>query len=280
MLVKRLLRPALHSYWRFANRLDILIGHRGKHIVICGYPRSGTSLLYNMIAASIAGFRCEEFEMEAVYRLHRRGDYVTKFPLDILNIEEILSSNILAKDIYFLLLVRDVRDLITSKHPLVPDRYFIGYKNSLWPQDPQFAKWNYNAPGIEAIHEAMRACAARRDLKSLKISYETLVTDTDAIQRQVEGLVGMKFADSFRDYYKRPHKHAYKYSGRYQAKDASLARESAQVDKNRISKWRSPEHRQVLREQFSRHPELFQILIEDGYEKDTGWFASVGEAAT
>jgi len=280
MVIKRLLRPALHAYWRFANRLDILLGHRGKHIVICGYPRSGTSLLYNMIAASIADFRCEEFEMEALYRLHRRGNYVTKFPLDILSIDEILNGNILAKDIYFLLLVRDVRDLITSRHPLVPDRYFIGYKSSLWPQDPQFAKWKSDAPGIEAIHDAMRTCASRRDLRSLRIRYETLVTDTDAIQQQVETLVGMKFAYSFRDYYTRPDKHAYKYSGRYQAKDASLARESAKVDKNRISKWRNPEHRQVLHQQFSQHPELFQILIEDGYEKDAEWFTSVGKAAT
>ena len=279
MLIKRLLRPVAHSYWRIANRLDIWRGHRGKHIVICGYPRSGTSLLYNMIAASIEGFQCEEFETEAVQRLHRRGSFVTKFPLDVLSIEQILRANTLSKDIYFLLLIRDVRDLITSRHPQVPDRYFIGYKSSLWPLDPRFAKWNYNAPGIEAVHNAIRDCASRRDIRTLQIRYETLVTDTDAVQRQIEDFLGVKFPESFADYDRRPHKHVYKYTGRYQAKDASLARESSRVDSKRVAKWRNPEHREVLQQQFSQHPELFQILIDEGYEQDAGWFSSIAGTA-
>ncbi len=278
MPLRTLLQPLLHWYWRLGNHLDIRRGHRARHIVICGYPRSGTSLLYIMIAASIEGYRCEEFETLAVERLHRRGNYVTKFPLDILNVEAIRSSNVLSKDVYFLVLVRDVRDLITSRHPQVPDRYFIGYESSLWPQDPEFSRWDYSAPGIGAIHRAIQSCASDPRMKLLKVRYETLVTDTSGIQGGIEQFLSLTFPAKFADYYTRPDRHVYRYSGRYQAKDASLARESAQVDSNRIAKWKSPEHRAVVREQFTRHPELFQILIDDGYEADRKWFAAI-EAA-
>jgi hypothetical protein len=275
MDIKTLLRPPIHFYWRLRNRIDIGFGKRSKHIVICGYPRGGTSLLYNMISASIGGFHCEEFEVPAVQRLHRSGNYVTKFPLDILNIDEIVHRNALFKDMYFIVLIRDVRDLVTSRHPLVPDRYFIGYKSSLWPQDPKFSKWHYGAPGIEAIFQAIRAGASRRDINVLTLRYEDLVRDTDGTQKRIEDFTDLKFSASFKSYHQREYKHAYKYNGRYEAKDASLARESTPVDASRVSKWKQPEHASIIYQQFSKYPELFDILIEYGYERDRTWFSTI-----
>jgi len=229
-------------------------------------------LLFNMIAASVTGFRCEPFEQQAVRRLHRRGNYVTKFPLDVLNVQEILEKNTLEKDVYFIALIRDVRDLVTSRHPMAPDRYFIDYRSSLWPKDSTFSKWEYEAPGIEAVYRAIRACAARADLNFLKVRYESLVTDSDSIQMQIAEFAGIRFSEAFSDYHTRRHKHVYKYVGRYEAKDASLVRESSQVDVSRIAKWRDPVHAEIIRTQFLAHPELFDILIEDGYEFDASWF--------
>ena len=274
MLAKNYFRPIVHSYWKFRNGVDIYLGNRSKHMVICGYPRSGTSLLYNMISASIGGFHCEKFEKRAIERLHRPGNYVTKFPLDILNVEEILNANVLFKDIYFLVCIRDVRDLITSRHPLVPDEYFIGYKNSLWPANPQFTEWRHNAPGIEAIYKAINACSSVQGINMLKVRYENLICDTRRTQEEIEKFLGLKFSGSFSDYHKRGHKHAYKYSGRYLAKDASLVRESSQIDIGRIAKWRSPDHKRIIDQQFSQYPELFEILVGDGYEKNNEWFSS------
>lgn len=273
-------RRVLHSYWRWRNDLDIRAGRRAKHIVICGYPRSGTSLLFNMVSSSISGFRCEPFEQQAIRRLHRRGNYVTKFPLDVLNINVILNANLLAKDIYFVAMIRDIRDLITSRHPMVPDRYFIGYRASLWPTGPGFSAWDYKAPGIEAVYRAIRACAARTDVNFLAVRYENLVADSVSVQRQIERFVGITFADSFSDYHNRRDRHAYNYTGRYAARDPSLVRENSRADPSRVAKWRNPAHTEIIRSQFHQHPELFQILIEDGYEKDADWFNEFQRTAT
>lgn len=272
MRIREIPRALIHLYWRLRNETDLRSGRRAKHIVICGYPRSGTSLLFNMISASAVGFHCEKFEKLAIRRLHRRGNYVTKFPLDVLNVDEILSSNTLSKDIYFIVLIRDVRDLVTSRHPMVPDRYFIGYRHSLWPKDPTFSEWRYEAPGIQAVYKAIQDYSMRSDVNLLKLRYESLVGETDRIQEQIEDFVGIRFVAPLSDYYKRRSKHAYKYTGRHKAKNVSLVRESERVDASRISKWRSPEHANIIREEFSQHPELFDILINDGYEPDKQWF--------
>lgn len=278
MVVEKLPRRALHSYWRWRNQLNLRSGIRAKHIVICGCPRSGTSLLFNMVSASITGFRCEPFEKQAVQRLHRSGNYVTKFPLDVLQVSEILGSNKLEKDVYFIVLIRDVRDLVTSRHPLVPDQYFIGYRTSLWPGGRGFSHWEYNAPGIEAVYKAIRTCSARSDLNFLKVRYENLVGDSASVQKQIEEFAGITFSESFSDYHTRQRRHAYKYTGRYAARDASLVRESSQIDTSRISKWRDPRHADIIRSQFLQYPELFEILIEDGYEKDDDWFVEFQSA--
>jgi len=272
MSVTELPRRALHSYWRWRNSLDIRAGRRAKHVVICGCPRSGTSLLFNMVSASIAGFRCEPFERQAIRRQHRPGNYVTKFPLDLLNVNEIQKQNVLAKDIYFIAMIRDVRDLITSQHPMVPGRYFIGYQTSLWPEDPKFSTWDHKAPGIEAVYKAIRACSARTDINFLAVRYENLVTDSASVQKQIEEFIGITFTESFSDYHTRRSRHAYTYTGRHAARDASLVRESSQADPSRVGKWRDPVHAGIIRSQFRLYPELFQILIEDGYETDASWF--------
>ena len=280
MSVRELPKCVLHSYWRWRNSLDVRAGRRAKHIVICGCPRSGTSLLFNMISASISGFRCEPFERQAIRKLHHRGNYVTKFPLDLLNVNEILNKNDLGKDIYFIAMIRDVRDLITSQHPMVLGRYFIGYRASLWPTAPGFSAWDYKAPGIEAVYQAIRACTARTDINFIRVRYEDLVTDSAAVQKQIEEFVGIAFTESFVDFHKRRRRHAYTYAGKHAARDSSLVRENSQADPGRIAKWRDPVHAGIIRSQFQQHPELFQILIDDGYENDVSWFNELQIAVT
>ena len=113
---------------------------------------------------------------------------------------------------------------------------------------------------------------SRCDINFLKLRYEDLVRNANRVQQRVEEFASLKFAISFYDYYKQQHKHAYRYAGRYRAMDASLVRENDQVDESRVSKWKNPEHAAIIRAQFSKHPELFDILVRDGYELDANWF--------
>lgn len=273
--MKKILIPAAHLYWSVLNKISNFLGRKSSHIVICGYPRSGTSLLYNMVSTFIAGFRCEEFEIEAARRLHRSGNFVTKFPLDVLSIDEIARNNKFKKSIYIIIVTRDIRDVITSRHPYLPDEYFIGYKNSWWPQDSEFKTWKYNAPGIEAIYKAMKTLPNDINLHITRIKYEDLVQDPRRIQEHIEQFIGIKFTGPFKDFHKWKDKHAYKYAGRYQAKDESLVRENKEIDASRVAKWKKRENFRILYDQFTFYPELFSILIEEGYENNKAWFDEI-----
>ena len=57
----------------------------GRQIVVCGFPRGGTSLLYNMLSSSLDGFGFAEFEVAAWKVIARWGDFASKKPLDVLD---------------------------------------------------------------------------------------------------------------------------------------------------------------------------------------------------
>lgn len=265
-------RPVIFRYWKLKNAIKAIFGYKDRQIVICGYPRSGTSLLYNMISANIDNFICEEFEIQASRRLHRSGNYVTKYPLDVLDLDEIYEKNILNKDIFVIIVTRDIRDVITSRHPNLPDQYFIGFKHSWWPQNKEFTEWKYDAPGIEAIYQAIKKSRAMQDGNVIEVRYEDIVSDPDNVQSMLEKFLHVKFAGKFSEFHKMRKRHAYNYAGRYQAKDETLVRENKEVDLSRLAKWRRAEYRDILVDQFTKYPKLLEILIDEGYETDKSWF--------
>ena len=79
------------------------LGRRGlglepwTHLVVCGFPRSGTSLLYNMLSATLEDFECQDFEVPARTRLTWAGHQASKNPLDIIDLVDLPSKNVLGK---------------------------------------------------------------------------------------------------------------------------------------------------------------------------------------
>ena len=251
-------------------------GERYVQLVVCGYPRSGTSLLYNMLSTSLIGFRFEPFELSAIYRMHRLGSIASKFPLDVFNVPRLPEMNPHDKRLCVVGVVRDPRDLITSRHPMLPDRYFIGYEHSWWPQDEAFERWKYDGPGIVDVFEALQALGKQTEIPFHEVRYEDLVTDPNAVQDQLANRFSFDFSSRFSDFHLWQGKLAYRYSGRTRAKDESLVREDRPADVSRAGKWMQPEHRDRLREQFESCPKLFEILRTYGYEPDDDWFDAYG----
>lgn len=271
------LRTAKHLVTRAYSRVwSGVTGVNGQQLVVCGYPRGGTSLLYNMLSVTLEGFRFEDFEVPAARRIHRLGNIASKFPLDILGVRELPALNIHHKDIFVISVVRDPRDVMTSRHPVVPDRYFIGHDHSWWPQDPDFREWKFDAPGIIPIFEAMEELEASSPFPYLRVRYEDLVTDADALQGTLRATFGLRFNGSFSEFHQRGDRLAYRYHGRTRPKDPSLVREDKAPDASRAGKWRAPEHRARIAEQFQACPRLFEVLKAHGYEADERWFAEYG----
>lgn len=278
--LKKPLRQIYIALGRIVSRLRRLVGLRPwRHVVVCGYPRSGTSLLFNMLSSSLPGFVFHPFEIPARERIERWGDHASKNPLDVVDIPALIENNPLGKEIIVIVPLRDPRDVVTSKHPVLPDRYFIGFDHSWWPQQRD-GEWKYDAAGIREVAQAIEELRTLTGAKVVILRYEDLVADPDGIQRMIASETGLRFAQSFSDYHRRPESHAYSYKGRFAPRDPNLVRENAAPDRSRSGKWRAPEHRERLLEQFGRFPELFELVRRYGYEQDDLWYQSLANSGS
>jgi len=254
--------------------LRSLFRYNQSHLIVCGFPRSGTSLLYNMISASLPGYRFEQFEGYFIFRLHRLGNLATKAPLDVVHLDSIDTLNINKKKLIILIMVRDIRDVITSRHPIHPDEYFIGHDYSWWPQDQKFTEWHYDAPGVIAIHKAIQAALRRPDV--MLIRYESLVSNPDIVQQEITNKFNLVFQAKFSEYHNSPKKHAYLYEGKYAAKASSLVMEGQKSSQERVARWkRTQEQIERVWKQFSECNELFNVLESYGYETSRDWYRDI-----
>ncbi|MDH3520137.1 MAG: sulfotransferase domain-containing protein [Myxococcales bacterium] len=253
---------------------------RPVQIVICGYPRSGTSLLYNMLSASLDGFHFGKFEVPCVHHVRTRSHFVSKRPLDVFELEKLCRGNVFEKELFAIVVIRDLRDVITSIHPRVPHDYFIGYEASYAVGDdfPHGSKLLH--PGVRGYYERIEQLDELVDLTLVRVRYEDLIAQPDAVQQRLADALRVRFARRFAQFHEHPERHAYRYAGAERAVDPALVRESDPVDGSRLGKWRSDVHRERIRSQFRAHPELFEMLCAYGYEPDAGWFEAFERAAS
>lgn len=95
-----------------------------KKIVICGFPRSGSSLLYMLMVNSLKDFRyldkeisCKRFAID-----FKNTNIITKRPLDTFKLKYYIKNKY---KIIFLL--RNPVYVICSRHPSVKDDFFINF---------------------------------------------------------------------------------------------------------------------------------------------------------
>lgn len=255
-----------------------LVGLSQTQLVVCGFPRGGTSLLYNMLSASLPHFRFESFEKYFIHRIHKLGNIGTKAPLDALHLPHIDKLNINNKKLIILIVVRDIRDVITSIHPIYNKEYFIGYDYSWWPQDKAMEEWKYDAPGVIPIHNAIQEVCNRPD--TMIVRYEDLVDNPNKEQEKIKARFELSFDQEFSDYHYNSEKHAYRYQGRQAPSDSSLVRESSKVTRSRVSRWSNTDD-SVLRviSQFSQCEALFDVLMSYGYERNRRWFEKLSSGS-
>ncbi|WP_309396693.1 sulfotransferase domain-containing protein [Cerasicoccus maritimus] len=229
-----------------------------QHVFVCGFPRSGTSLMFNMITASLDGFDYVNRETTAVEWMVRPGNYISKVPDDMFKLDFISSHNPYRKQITAIVLYRDVRDVLTSIHQDYPGDYYVDYLSRKGGRagmcqlyDQLMKVRSYSSVGVNVI----------------VLKYEDLVADADAVQEHVSSNSHLRFSSSFSSFYERPDRLVY---GEGSAKSGKF--EWQKVNKGRHGKWRSESHRERVQVVFSQHPDLFIMLKELGYEKDDAWF--------
>lgn len=210
------------------------------NIAICGYPRSGSTLLYNMLRASVVGYRTFDREISAA-GLRERGPWISKDPTDRrhpdLPVERIIT-------------VRDARDVLCSVHASHPDRYKVSWDRTIAGKRGQQIVRN------EGLLEIDRQCQA---IDGVVVYYETLCRDPLAVQRTLGDALGLEFDRPFT---------------RWTEAETPPGLEKQlngkrQVSTDRIGAWQSFPER-ILR-QFTECPALHDVLERHGYEGGRSW---------
>lgn len=216
------------------------------HVVICGFPRSGTTLLQLMVETSTPEAKAfgNERSGMAVARYTWPGRHrvlISKKPDDIFRVSEL-------RDYYrgrrtrarFILSVRDPRAVLTSVHVSKP-----GY---CVPAE----KWR-------AVHEHLAYQRQRDDV--MVVEYRDLVEQPNDVQARIAGFVGCEIGRPFDQFH----------SDVPSNFDTRALNGVRPLDRASLDKWRAADHRPRIRQLLAELPELPERLIEMGYEPDRGW---------
>ncbi|MFD1342025.1 hypothetical protein [Litorisediminicola beolgyonensis] len=240
-----------------------------RHIVIAGQCRAGTTLFYNMMRHTLQNFTQPAREVPALSCLGLPGNYLTKRPLDIFEIPRILETNPMGKRIDLIVSLRDPRDVLTSRHKSVPDDYFCHADRHWFVAEGQ--PRSLTNPGFLPTHEAIARIATSGIFKQgvFLLRYEDLIADPERMQARLASDLDLEFEGRFSDFHQAAIPDA-----------LSRALNGVRPVEHRARpKWMEPEHHERIRDQFTRYPELFDILIALGYEDDHSWFDAFRAAA-
>lgn len=207
------------------------------HIVGC--PRSGTTLMMELMVTCFMKSAFCDHEMSLFDEPENNPKlFFSKQPSDIKFLEHVFPKD---PTLYVLYMVRDPRSVITSIHGSRPDEYFCNYR-----------AW-------QACADA--ATGYENQTRFLKVRYEDLVEDPDAVQRVImEKFSFLKKIHNFSEYEKKA-----KPSG-----DALTAMSGLRaVDKSRVSGWHA--HLPRVKAELLKSQSMIDALIVNGYEPNRQW---------
>lgn len=198
-----------------------------KPIIITGFPRSGTTLLYCMLRYAVDGYKFLERESPDL-----REDHITKSPSAIFDMHPRNADRCI-------IMMRNPRAILTSKHPGEKFRnagYFISAHSHASNATKGLCEW---------------WTAIKKFPQAMVVYYEMLVDEPSTMQQRLADRFGLTYRDGrrFEDFHLEPHGDEFEVA---MHGCRPLQRRSI-FDEARIA------------EQFHAHPELTAVTQEMGY---------------
>ena len=224
------------------------------HVVICGFPRSGSTLLQLVAETCYSQARAyheEKSALNAARELVRTHELmITKQPSDLFLVDEVREFyRPLRTQVRFVLTMRDPRATLTSRYSgkalanvtRGPDGYVMSVPG--WKQ--WFAHFRYVAQGDD----------------TMVIEYADLLSDPLAVQQRYGMFIGWqpqipfdKFIESVPE--------------GFETKALNGLRS---FDTSNLDRWKQDKYRGRITQILDEFPELPQLLIELGYETNADW---------
>ncbi|MGV3516391.1 sulfotransferase family protein [Luteitalea sp.] len=231
------------------------------HVVICGFPRSGSTLL-QLVAETCypeaRTYREEKSAFNAERELRRDSPLViTKQPSDLFQVDDILDFyRGLRPQAKLVLTTRDPRAILTSRYSgkasanvtRGPDGYVMS--SGIWRE--WFAHFEY----------------ARQRYTPLVVEYADLVRTPGDVERAFSSYIGWKPTVPFDQFLGN-------IPGDFETKALNGVRA---FDPSNLTRWQAPEHAGRIAALLDEMPDLPELLIRLGYETDTTWTAAYRSA--
>jgi hypothetical protein len=238
-LAKRHLLAAIDRGWLGATPLRT-------HVVMCGFPRSGTTLLQLMMETAYPNARTFHRERAALAAVQntwpgRHEMMITKRPDDLYWLDEVRErySDRRAKPL-FVISLRDPRAVLTSVHAQKP-----GYCVPAEKWRAAFDHIQYNRQFDDVI----------------TVEYRDLIERPQSVQDRLSTFIGFRPQASFDAYL----------SSVPSDFDTTALNGVRPLDAKGLDRWRASKHRERIRQLLKELPELPDRLVEMGYERDTAW---------
>jgi hypothetical protein len=221
------------------------------HVVVCGFPRSGSTLLLLMMETCVSDARTFGEEVPALwaaqYALRNHSFLITKDPFDVFFLNDIRSFHAdRGVDARFVITVRDPRAVLTSRHARHPDRQPGGYYES--PES-----WL-------AFYQQVRY--VQRSGDAMTVRYEDLVSRPAQTQRGLTEFIGWNVHLPIEQFHTQASP---------EFKDTFALNGVRPLERSRVTSWRQPEHYERMRHLLQVLPDLPEYVIELGYETNTEW---------
>jgi hypothetical protein len=224
------------------------------HILICGFPRAGTTLMQMMLENAHPGARRFGREVggwrAATYSLRNHSIMISKVPHDIARLDALRRHYAGRRaQLKIIAMIRDPRNILTSQRTLDGILQYV-----VCP-----ARWRFYYRNLLEQRE-------KEDV--LIVRYEDLVSDVECEQARIEEFTGEKVTYPFRMF------HEFERTDF----DTSTLNGLRPVEKTLLDRWREPMHRPRIQQVLRELPELPQALIDLGYEADNDWINQIGLA--
>ena len=249
--LKRIRRQLISPIYRIADTGLCGLTPLRTHVLICGFPRSGTTLLQMMLENALPDARRFGREIggwrAATWAWRNHAVLISKVPHDIFRLEPLRRFyRARPASLRIILMHRDPRDVLTSRRTVGgPDGYCVGAQ-----------RWRrYHAAFMRH----------RRDRDVLVVGYEQLVGDPHGEQSRVERFTGLRMRVPFAEFHAIPRDDF----------DTSTLNGLRPVEQSLVGRWAAPDHRARIRQALDEIPELPETLIELEYERDAEWVAQV-----
>ena len=178
--------------------VNMFRGRKPKHIIICGPACCGATLLFNMMRYSTdENVYMPNTGTPAMRSINTfASNYITKRTLDLYNVEEIQKNLGNIRDLFFIILARDPRSLVTSMHKSVPWQYYQSWDYGFYAGPyPSMTR-----PGVGAAFRAIEQLSERPNIQYLIVRYEDMVEDPEKVREDISSFTGLTLSKPFSDF--------------------------------------------------------------------------------